>query len=91
MTFSLKLIFFVLENKAHTIQVNDSLKPLFSRLSLRAECIRLGAKTCRQRYRIPNFSLLLLNPRLSQSTGPNPNNQVPIWRLGGEKLGNNPC
>lgn len=39
MTFPLKLIVFVLENKANTIQVNVTPKSLFSRLSLRAEYI----------------------------------------------------
>ena len=53
MTFPLKLIVFVLENKADTIQVTNTLKSLFSGPSLRAECIRQGTKTCRQRYRIP--------------------------------------
>ena len=37
------------------------------------------------------FLPLNTNPRLFPSTGPNPNHQVPIWGLHGERLADNPC
>lgn len=72
------------------MQVSDTVKPSFFRRSLRDEPSDRGLRLQAEAERAP-FLPLNMNPRLFPSTGPNPNHQVAIWGLRGERLADNPC